>query len=239
MLSGDSADETALVTDMTATLASHFSVDPSIIVVTAEFTADRRMEGGRRLAPGTFKMSYEIITIASKASAIRDLVFAEADFIAAITALMPSATVMSVSEPTLETVGAQATDAPTAAPTETPGRDGEEGPAQLEQGGAEVARVSSASEADSSSTVIVLGVAAFVVLFIMVLVPTLCRRRLSALFGKKGNNNAVPTSNNVNDTIGDKIERSIAGEKMDWDVDRGAREQASQAQNGDDAVELI
>jgi hypothetical protein len=237
MLGGDSADEAALVTDMTATLASHFSVDPSIIVVAAEFTADRRMEGGRRLAAGTFKMSYEIITIASKASAIRDLVFAEADFIAAITIAMPSSiTVLSVSEPTLETV----TDAPTAAPTETPGRDGEEGPALLDQGRADdVAHVSSASEADSSSTVIVLGIAAFVVLFIAVLVPTLCRRRLHALFGKKGNNNAVPTSNNVNDTIGDKIERSIAGEKMDWDVDRCAKEQASQAQNGDDAVELI
>lgn len=74
-----------------------------------------------------------------------------------------------------------------------------------------------ASQADSSATVFILGAVAFVVLFVAVLVPTLCRHRIRRLLGLKGGNqNLVSNASSSN--------KAAEQQSHDWDVDSKAGE---------------
>lgn len=72
-------------------------------------------------------------------------------------------------------------------------------------------------------TVFVLGVVAFVVLFIAVLIPTLCRRRCRALLGLKSgantNSNVAAAPNGQASDVVD-LRDSSATPTHDWDVDK-------------------
>lgn len=119
-------------------------------------------------------------------------------------------------EPTASPSAETTPQPPTAAPTGAPTRETDG------IGGARVDPAASSAvstEASSTTTVLILGIAAFVVVFIAVLIPTVCRRRCMSLLGlKRGNNNNVPAA---------MLAEPVPG-SHEWDVDDRRQEEAPQ-----------
>lgn len=90
------------------------------------------------------------------------------------------------------------------------------------------------SQADSSTTIFVLGAVAFVVLFLAVLVPTLCKRRCRAMLGLK------PSQSNKNaKTEGAAAVPAVRGDKEpkrnsnhEWDVDKDVARRPQDVEEG-------
>jgi hypothetical protein len=202
VLAGDSTDDAeVLKAKATSALAASFGIDASSVTVALTFVPGE--QGGRRLAAGTWTISYEIIATAASAALANSESYAtdlSGQFAEQSLTVDPG----TISAPTLEAVTSPSTDEPTDAPAPDPARGGPTLTAGTE--GQTVA----AREAESSSTVFILGIAAFVVLFLAVLIPTLCKRRIRALLGMKAPNAnaAIPA-----------VDEDNADRDHDWDVD--------------------
>jgi hypothetical protein len=111
-VSGDSGDENQIVSDMRNTLASHFSVGGSVITIDSSFSPARRLDAGRRLAAGTWKLTYTIETTADKADEITHMIANEAELRSALEAAGFTVTAMTT-KATVEVMGpASVTESP-------------------------------------------------------------------------------------------------------------------------------
>lgn len=216
-LAGDSSDNQAqLEATVAGILAGAFGVPVGAVEVSAEFTV-----GGRRLAAGTWTFEFEVVTTKANADAVSSDVLQQAfvndGFVEVVIGQVDVVTMTS--QPTGAPTGAPTgtpTDAPSGTPTDAPTTPLPAITAPLpaptatpELSVSEDEVVS--GEASSSSAVIVLGGIVVVVLFVAILLPALCKRRLRALFGRKGNNNALPQVSKSN---------SLDSSGMEWDVDK-------------------
>jgi hypothetical protein len=221
---GDDSTDTAaaIEADITNTLATLFSADPTLIIVSAVFIADRRLESAeRRLAAGVFQCNIEVITEESSTTFINDNDWPNGTVPSNVSDVFTSDnwTLISFDTPTVQQWTLTQT-ATTSATPDTPA------PTQAPVRVAEPAAATPAAAASSSTTVIILAGVGLLLLFVAVLVPTLCRRRLRALLGlKANNNNAAAPSNAPVDTESPSEKKANVHH---WDVDtaKGTEEAA-------------
>lgn len=197
-------------------VAAVYNVAQSQVTCSAVQDSGRLLSGVRRLQAVTFTVTYTISATPDQAAAAETSPPTEA----ALTAALPTFAVVTGSfgerEPTID----------------------------VAPGGQRSTGNVVAAEASSSTTVLVLGAVGLVVLFLAVLVPTLCRRRLAALLGLKRNN-----ANASSKTPMAHEEPEGSNRSHDWDVDKStndahmaesgsAHQEASSTASGDSSAKI-
>lgn len=209
-------DRDVVETSVTTALASSFSVPESqVTVIVGAYSAG----SGRRLTTGSWPVTFEVRVAADAAAPSEADVQAKLDEQCDSSTLSNSCVALTIKANSFST-GSAASPAP---------------PVRSVAVGTPEGNVT-ATEADSSATVLIVGIVGFVAVLVALLIPTLFRRRCMALLGlKRGNNNAPRAASGESAKDG--------AHSHDWDCDdragRGLVDKKGVAKPQDVELEML